>query len=346
MKQIYFWAALAATALAGSSCNNEWTEEQYEHYISFSTQLNAQGVTDIYVPYTRHDESGNPVEGEGISTYELPLLFSGTTDNDRDITVHVEHSDTLDDLNPARYATRTELYYKDMDAEGLNYASYPETMVIKKGEDKGLLDLRFDFNGIDMADKWVLPIQIAEDPSYDYQAHPRKNYAQAILRIFPFNDYSGDYSGSGLTNKVVMADGSETAESITKASVRAYVVDGHSVFIYAGIVDEEYTDRHKYKIKFRFNGDTNGSVTLSCDNAEEIGFEVNPDVTPSFYVSSSMDEAKPYLERRYVIINNIDYWFNYIPVEGTAIRYHVNGTLTLARILNTQIPDEDQAIQW
>ena len=102
----------------------------------------------------------------------------------------------------------------------------------------------------------------------------------------------------------------------------------------------------EYKIKFAFNGETNGSVTISCDNAEEIGFELNKDVTPSFRISSSMDDAKPYLEHRYVIINNVDYYFNYIPVEGTIIRYHVKGTLTLSRDINTQIPDEDQAIEW
>lgn len=124
------------------------------------------------------------------------------------------------------------------------------------------------------------------------------------------------------------------------------MIDEQTIFTYAGIVDEDYTDRRKYKIKFAFNGETNGSVTISCDNAEEIGFELNEDVTPSFRISSSMDDAKPYLEHRYVIINNVDYYFNYIPVEGTIIRYHVKGTLTLSRDINTQIPDEDQAIEW
>ncbi|MCS2237554.1 DUF4361 domain-containing protein [Bacteroides faecis] len=50
-------------------------------------------------------------------------------------------------------------------------------------------------------------------------------HAKAILRTFPFNDYSGDYSGTGITNKVVTGydgDGKpiETAESITKSSIR------------------------------------------------------------------------------------------------------------------------------
>ena len=353
MKKIYTLAALAAMTILGASCNSEWEEEQYEHYISFSSQLDSKGVTNIYVPYSRHDAEGNYAEGgEGRSNYQLPILVSGSTDNPNNVTVRIAHdADTLNILNYARYATRTELYYEDMGAEGLTYASYPESLLIKAGENKGLLDLKFDFRNIDMSEKWVLPLQIVDDASHNYVAHPRKDYAKAILRIFPFNDYSGDYSGTGITNKVVTGyDGGgkpiETAESITKSSIRGYVIDHQTIFTYAGIVDEDYTDRRKYKIKFTFNGETNGSVDISCDNAEEIGFELNKDVTPSFRVSSSMDDAKPYLEHRYVIINNVDYYFNYIPVEGTVIRYHVKGTLTLSRDINTQIPDEDQAIEW
>ncbi len=353
MKKVYTLAALAAMTILGASCNSEWEQEQYEHYISFSSRLDSKGVTNIYIPYSRHDEEGNYTEGgEGRSNYQLPVLVSGTTDNTKNITVHIAHdSDTLGILNYAQYATRTELYYEDMGIEGLTYSSYPETMEIEANKNKGLLDLKFDFRNIDMSEKWVLPLKIVDDASYGYQAHPRKNYAKAILRIFPFNDYSGDYSGTGLTNKVVTGyngngEPIETAESITRSSVRGYVVDEQSIFFYSGIVDEDYTDRKKYKIKFTFNGEKNGSVTISCANAEEIGFQVNQSITPSFRISSAMDEAQPYLEHRYVIINNIDYYFNYMPVEGTSIRYHVKGTLTLSRDINTQIPDEDQAIEW
>lgn len=215
-------AALAAMTMLGTSCNSEWEDEQYEHYISFSSQLDSKGVTNIYVPYSRHDAEGNYAEGgEGRSNYQLPILVSGSTDNPSNVTVHVAHdADTLNILNYARYATRTELYYEDMGAEGLAYASYPESLLIKAGENKGLLDLKFDFRNIDMSEKWVLPLQIVDDASYNYVAHPRKDYAKAILRIFPFNDYSGDYSGTGITNKVVTGydgDGKpiETAESIT-----------------------------------------------------------------------------------------------------------------------------------
>ena len=44
---------------------------------------------------------------------------------------------------------------------------------------------------------------------------------------------------------------------------------------------------------------------------------------------------------------NIEYTFvDYTSVEGREIPYHVKGTMTLERKINTQIPDEDQAIEW
>lgn len=345
MKKIYTLVTLAATVLLGAACNSEWEEEQYDHYISFRSPLDSKGVTNVYVPYTR---TGNE---EGMSSYQLPVIVSGSLHNNQDIAVHVTHDpDTLNTLNIARYATRTDLFYKDLNGDQ-TYAIYPEITQIKAGEDVGLLDLKFNFKGIDMSEKWVLPLQIVDDPSYGYQSHPRKNYAKAILRIFPFNDFSGDYAGTLLTNKVVMGytdkgEPIETTESITRSLVRGYVIDEQSIFIYAGIVDEDYTDRKKYKIKFKFNGEKNGPVTLSCDNAEEIDFQIAEGITPSFRISSTIDEKQPYLENRYVIINNVDYYFNYIPTDGAKIRYHVKGTITLSRKINTQIPDEDQAIEW
>ncbi|MCS3305814.1 DUF4361 domain-containing protein [Bacteroides faecis] len=68
-----------------------------------------------------------------------------------------------------------------------------------------------------------------------------------LWRLFWYRDnqQGGDgYDGDG---KPI-----ETAESITKSSIRGYVIDEQTIFMYAGIVDEDYTDRRKYKIKFTF----------------------------------------------------------------------------------------------
>ena len=346
MRNMTVWAALAATVALGTACNDEWKDEQYRHYVSFSTQLDDQGVTAIYVPFSRHNEDGSLQMGEGLSNYELPVLISGSTMNDRNITVHVAHDpDTLDILNEARFATREELYYKDMVSDAdKTYASWAETVEVKAGTNKSLLTLNFDFNGIDMAEKWVLPLQIVDDPSYGYESHPRKNYAKAMLRIYPFNDYTGDYSGSTITTKVVLEDDSEVSEAITTNTIRGYAVSENSIFTYAGFISEEYTDRFDYKIVYTFNDD--GTITLSCPNADEIQFETDPDNPPMYRVNSSMDASRPYLMHRYVTVTNIDYYFNYMPKEGVSTRYHVKGLMTLSRDINTQIPDEDQAIEW
>lgn len=354
MKKKYALFALMAVAILGISCNDEWEGEQYEHYISFRAPLNEQGTTNIYIPYTRKNNDGEPVFRKGKSNYQLPVIVSGSIMNEQNITVHVAHDpDTLVTLNYARYSTRRDLYYRDMSDEQFTYASFAETAQIKAGEKVGLLNLDFDFNDIDMSDKWVIPLQIADHPSYGYLSHPRKNYSKAMLRIFPFNDYSGDYSGTLLTNKVVDENiDKDTDVSITKNSVRGYVVDDNTIFTYAGIVDEDYTDRKRYKIYFKFSiGKNGGAVDIYCKNPDDIGFKKSATTIPSYRIQSSMDKMRPYLEHRYVIINNIDYYFNYILSDkGTSqksyVRYHVTGSITLSRDINTQIPDEDQAIEW
>ena len=233
---IVFVLALAFTYV---SCNDEWTEELYEHYISFRAPLDDNGVTAVYVPYSRHADDGSYLYGEGLSNYLLPTIVSGSTTNAKDIEVHVTHSDTLRDLNYQRFQNRQELYYVDMS----DYAKYPATTTIKAGEDVSLLDIRFDFKGIDMSKKWVLPIEVEKSDSYGYKPHPRKHYSKAMLRIYPYNNYSGNYAATTLK----LANGYDTSEAIGMETSRAYVVDENTVFFYAGNIDETRTDRALYK---------------------------------------------------------------------------------------------------
>ena len=88
-------------------CNDEWTEEQYEHYIGFRAPLDDNGVTAIYVPFSRHNDDGSLTFGQGKSNYLLPVIVSGSTHNAADITVHVAHdTDTLGILNYQRFQNR------------------------------------------------------------------------------------------------------------------------------------------------------------------------------------------------------------------------------------------------
>lgn len=342
MRKIYSkLLVLLAVTLLGTACNDEWKDEQYEHYIAFRSPLNNQGVTEIYVPYSRKGEDGTAQEGR--SNYQLPMIMSGSTTNQQSVRVYVAHDpDTLNILNIARYQHRTDLFYVDMGKEELGFVSFPESVQFNAGDDVSLLNLSFDFRGIDMSQKWVLPLTVVDNPSYDYHSHPRKNYNKAILRIYPFTDFSGNYSGTTLQNFV---KGDEGSGSIVANTVTGYVVDDNTVFFYAGNIDEDRTDRANYKVFAEFSGgETGGVINFYVENPE-LRFVNHKEA--SYRIIEEMDAIRPYLLRRYVIINNIDYEYDdYTAVPGSRVTYVVRGSLTLERTINTQVPDEDQAIEW
>ena len=334
-----------------TSCNNEWEDEQYEQYVSFKAPLDTEGssvgVTTIHVPYTRIDESGNPRYGAaGVSSYELPVIVSGSTHNNRNLTVHIAHDpDTLDILNYERFNYRKELYYNDMNA----YATYEPTLEIRKGDDITLFHIGLDFRGIDLADKWVLPLTIedkdASGNSYGYERNPRKNYAKAMLRILPYTDYSGQYIDTNL-KFYIQSGGVTDAEPGSMSSVQLYAVDEQTCFFYAGTFNESSLDRRSYKVFAKFTptpaNPRRGSVTLTSDNPE-IGLIQHKEAT--FTILEQFDEVQTYILRRTVVINDLDYTFtDYTSARGSRVDYLVQGTMTMERRLNTQMPEEDQII--
>ena len=328
MKKKYSLLFLLAVLVLCSSCNDEWKDEQFEHYISFKAPLDDNGVTQIHVRY----------KPDGEVTYQLPLIVSGSTTNNSDMTVHVAvDPDTLQTLNYEHFQSREDLYYMEL---GSQYFTMPETVDIKAGENTSLLNIDFTLGNIDLVDKWVLPLTIVDDPSYNYVANHRKHYRKALLRVMPFNDYSGMYSGTALKT---FLKGYENDAAIVKSEIPVYVVDENTVFFYAGTVDENRIDRRKYKIYASFDTQTK-RVMLTADDPN-INFQVNG--TPVFIVEETMDATRPYLLHRYVTISKIDYNFtDYTTVPGATIDYTVRGSMILERKINTQIPDEDQAIEW
>ncbi|WP_069659592.1 DUF4973 domain-containing protein [Arcticibacter eurypsychrophilus] len=327
MKRSYIQLFLLTLIIICGSCNDEWEEEQFKNLISFKAPLENEGVSNIYVRF-KDDVS---------TTFQQPMVVSGSKANEKDLTVNVAvDPDTLNVLNFERYQNRDDFYYTAMKSE---YFSIPSTVAFKAGESVALMPINFTLKGIDMAEKWVLPLTIEADPSNSYTANPRKYYRKAILRVNPFNDYSGTYSGTAL--KVNMA-GYENETPTVKSQIKSYVVDEHTIFFYAGNIDEERQDRRNYKIYASFNA--TGGVTFSADNPA-IKFKVNRDA--SYTVDEMMDAVRPYLMHRYITINNIDYEYSdYTMVSNYEIRNKVKGSLILERRLNTQIPDEDQAIEW
>ena len=312
------------------SCNSEWDEEQYEQYISFKAPVGDKGVTDIYVRYKQGGEA----------TYRLPMIVSGSLPNGKDRTVHIAvDTDTLDILNAARFG-REDLYYVALES---NRYAFPSTVDIPAGTFSTLLDITFNLDNIDLFKKWVLPLSIADDPSYNYEGHPRKNYAKALLRVLPFNDYSGTYSTTAMQVYIKNRDGSiDKSEAIPTTTRTAYVVDENTVFFYAGAMDEDLIDRDKYKIKFHFEPDGEKLVKITSDNDK---IKLNQLKETSYTIAEVPDVTRPYLLHRYVTFS-VDSEFVDYTSANEEIPYYVTGVLTLERNINTQIPDEDQAIEW
>lgn len=325
-KSFILFFSLALLLICGS-CNDEWTEEQFKNYVSFKAPITSGGVSDIYIRY----------KGVDKTTFQLPLIVSGSTTNNKNMTVHVAvDSDTLDVLNYERFQNREDFYYRELESK---YFTIPSDVKINAGENTSLMPIDFTLKDINLVDKWVLPLTIKSDSSYDYVANPRKHYRKALLRINPFNDYSGTYSGTAM--KTVM-EGYESQTPVVKAEIKAYVVDENTVFFYAGNIDEDRQDRRNYKIYATFNA--TGGVRFYAENPS-MNFQLNKDA--SYTINEQMDEIRPYLLHRYITINNIDYKFSdYTMVPNININYKVSGSLILERRLNTQIPDEDQSIEW
>ncbi len=341
---------LVAAAVSMVSCNNDWEDEQYANYIGFKAPLDTEGssvgVTTVYIPYTRLDADGNPKYGqEGLSSYQLPILVSGSSSNPSDVNVHVAKSDTLRTLNEARFSiNRQELWYIDMS----DYATYPETVFIPKGENMGLLDIRFNFAGIDLSDRYLLPLTVVEKPEYGYLRNPRLNFATAMLRVLPYTDYTGIYE-AGNYKFYLVSDGVVDTEPGAMKNVQLYVVDENTAFFYAGAFDESSLKRKFFKVFAHFEpynaDDTHrGTVTFTCPN-EDMNFSVNPEKTATYTILEQPDDVQNYILHRTIIINDIDYTFtDYISAQGSDIVYNVRGTLTMQRDLNTQMPEEDQVI--
>ena len=341
MKKIYTYLMMLTVSALIISCNEEWSGEQYEHYISFKAPINSDGVSRINVRYKANE----------ATTYQVPMIVSGTTLNDKNYTVRIGlDPDTLVVLNKERYSTRIDLYYQVLPA---TFYSLPETVEIKAGENTALLPIDFKLNNIDLSEKWVLPLTVEESSDGSYTPNYRKHYRKALLRVMPFNDYSGNYSA---VNYKCYIKGAESEAPFVKNYVMTYVVDDQSLFFYAGIIDETRVDRKGYRILAKFINNDNGeigNVELSpADSDNKMKFQIGKDdygkeVTPTYSVTETMDPIRPYLKRKTIIIRNINYTYvDYTTIPGVETEYHVIGSLALERQINTQIPDEDQAIDW
>ncbi len=318
MKQLYLLYVLLITVLI-SACNKEWTEELYKQEVSFVKS----GVVNVYAKYTS--------EG-GVVRIKVPVVVSGNTINSDDLQVTIEiDKDTLQTLNFERFRLREDLYFRELSEA--NYSFKSMTTTIPAGSTQGYFDLELKLEGLDMINKYILPIKIVSTSKNNVST--RRWFKKSLMQIIPFNDFSGRYSVSGLVWNRDIPQNNQTA--LTTQVRTAWVVDERTVFFFAGVVDEDAYDRAKYKVMARFNADS--TVTLTAPDPS-IGFSQQ---SGQYTISKRMDEVQPYLEKTYLTMN-LQYWYSDMTNPVYPIKYRYAGPMTLEKVRNIQVPEEDQQV--
>lgn len=347
MKRLYIsLTVLIGMLLILPGCNDEWKEELYTRMVSLKAPINKDDVSIIYLRYKSNGES---------STYKLPVIVSGSSTNDRDYDVRIDvDNDTLNFLNIGRYAARTDLYYKQLPTNFYEFSS--QTCHISSGEDVGHFNIDFNFAGLDLVEKWVLPVTILPDASYTMNTY--KGRQKALLWVMPFNDYSGPYNAGSMY--VYFAD--NDSKYMTASTREARVVDDNTVFFYAGITEELAENRGAFKIKCQFlppdevseienthaaDGTPlylkKGKLELSAENPD-LEFEVVGQ--PTYEIKEELDIDRPHMIKRLFTLTMEYKYKDTVSSENMDFPYRCKGTMLLQRNISTLIPDEDQAIFW
>ena len=322
MKKTVYYSMIALFVIAFYACNDEWKDEQYAKYVAFVRS----GYQDIYLNYN--------TEG-GTVKYIIPLEVSGSNVNSRDVQVTIAiDPDTLAEMNKERYYNREDLFFRLLDPQYYSFKSMQTT--IPAGKDVAYIEVDFKIGDLDLVEKYVLPLVITE--TSEYIPSPRRWYRRSLMRIVPFNDYSGTYSATGGT---ITESGSTTPTSVDTREMR--VVDHNTVFFYAGLTEEEARNRALYKVRAQFNPEgeasDKGTITLTADD-EAIGFSFNPD-SCNYTVQTRMDELQPYLQIKTITLF-LNYTYDDVTNPNYTVTYKFNGSYVLERRRNTQIPEEDQ----
>ena len=338
-KIINLIVAMAALSFC-FSCNNEWEDEQFAHYVGFKAPINSEGCTTVHV---RYNEDGSTVR------YQLPLVVSGSTIHEGNINAVVEiDSDSLEIVNMKNFgARRPDIWFQNLADNENPYiekdrvvTEFPATVKIPAGESTALLDIEMDLTGLDQTWRWVLPLKVAENQP-GYKANTRKHYNNAMLNIVPFNDYSGTYSASTMDGYADDGSGNyplDQAKLIVDTKT-FYATGANTAFFYAGPIDHTYKQREEYRVDVTF--EEGGRIYLTADNPA-LGFSVE---SASYEKSDVADPLKPYLVRKNTTINAV-YFMTDATNGGEPVKYKFTGAMVMQRTINTQIPDQDQAIQW
>jgi len=303
------------------SCNEEWTTEQYENNVSFVNN----NMVNVYIKYS---STG------GVINYNIPVILSGSTENKSTFDVSIAlDPDTMPNLNFDRFRFRDDLYFTQLDSAFYEFPSM--TTTIKAGSNIGYVNMNFKLSGIDMINKYILPLNVVS--STKYGPNPHKHYRKTLMRIIPFNDFSGVYSA--LPGKIFDRNVSESLQVGLVVSTReARVVDENTIFFFAGVTEEQAFDRAKYKIKAQFNADS--TVTLTAEDPS-IKFIQK---SGSYNIQKRMDDVLPYNEISDLTLS-MEYQYDDITNPKFPLKYRFKGDMILEKVKNITIPEEDQQIQ-
>jgi len=318
------------------SCEDKTDDEVYVQMVSFSAPRNSEGVYDIFLNYSKLAQD----------TFKLPVIVSGSQSNASNLDVKIGvDNDTLQALNVAQFNDRQDLYYKQLPENFYTLGS--STFTMEKGVSTKSFPIFFNLNGLDLVEKWILPITIQKDPAYTVNTY--KGRGHALLRLNLYNDYSGTYSANGMNIYYV---GEETGQPAVMDSRKTWVVDENSIFFYAGTTWEEDEHRAQYAVKVLFDegttdekGERSGTLTLTAeDPTNAINLHTTEKCT--YTIRQTPDVNQPYLIHYYVTLY-LDYYYDDITSDPkNPLHYHAKGSMTMERKINTLIPDKDQAIEW
>jgi hypothetical protein len=188
----------------------------------------------------------------------------------------------------------------------------------------------FQIKDLDLVEKYILPLQISS--TSEYSPSPEKWYKKTLMRIIPFNYFSGTYSAGAGT---ITAEGDPTPTSMATREMR--VVSDSTVFFYAGLCEEDNRDRATYKVRVTFNADN--TLTFTADSAK-IEFTPAPGKC-TWTITEVMDALQPYLLIRTVTMD-LQYSYKDVSNPNYTVKYNLKGSYILERRRNTQIPEEDQ----
>ena len=182
MRKLYILGMILGMYATFSACNDEWKDELYTQMLSFKAPLGDNGLSEIYVRY----------QPDGTGIYQLPVIVSGSKSNSRNIDAKIAvDEDTLRILNQEKFPVgRQDLWYVPLAEQHYSFES--NICHIPAGENIQLYPIHFNFNGLELDEKYVLPLTIEEDPSYVQNKY--KGRYKALLGVNLFNDYSGTYN--------------------------------------------------------------------------------------------------------------------------------------------------------